>query len=630
MIFRSVARLFESWIDSFARRSSLRPPEGVWRFVWFYVRQAKGAFAAMALFGGAVAVLEAGLFWFVGRLVDMLSAAPREAGWRGLIETHGGELLGMAAVVLLGRFVVTTLGALVEEQAIVLKFFNLVRWQAYSHVARQSISFFQNDFAGRIVTKVWSAGQATGDLLTSLLQVGWFMIIYTVSTMALVGQLDWRLAAVIAVWVVIFVLLARYFVPRIRHHARETAEAASMLNGRMVDSFGNVQTLKLFGREDENDYYIREGFERFQDTLRPFARLLTAVRSSLAILSGIMITMVALLCVELWASNAMTVGGVAFTLGLVLRLNMLLGRMMTQLNSIMRNIGTIQNSAELISRPIGLVDAPAATVLSVGEPDIRFEGVTFAYGAKGPVINNLDLHIRPGEKVGIVGRSGAGKSTLVNLLLRFHDVQSGRILIDGQDIATVTQESLRGAIGMVTQDTGLLHRSIRDNILFGRKDASEDALRRAADRAEALDFILPLEDNRGRTGFDAQVGERGVKLSGGQRQRIAIARVMLKDAPILVLDEATSALDSEVEAVIQDNLDRLMEGKTVLAIAHRLSTIAALDRLVIMDEGRIVEMGTHAELLEAGGLYADLWARQSGGFLAGEPDGVTSDRTVPA
>ncbi|MBP1852584.1 ABC transporter ATP-binding protein [Rhizobium halophytocola] len=620
MIFRSIARLFEHWIDPFSARRALRPPENVWSFVWFYVRQAKGPFAAMALFGGAVAVLEAALFWFVGRLVDMLGAAPREAGWSGLIADHGTELMVMGGVVLLGRFLVTAVGALVEEQVIVLNFFNLVRWQAYAHVARQSINFFQNDFAGRIVTKVWSAGQATGDLLTSLLQVCWFMIIYTVSTMALVGQLDWRLAAVIAVWVLIFSLLARYFVPRIRFHARETAEASSMLNGRIVDSFGNIQTLKLFGREDENDYYIREGFDRFQSTLQPFARLLTAVRSSLAILSGIMITTVAWLCVELWMAGSMTVGGVAFTLGLVLRLNMLLGRMMTQLNGIMRNIGTIQNSAELISRPIGLVDAKDAQTLNVRQPNIRFEGVSFGYGHKGPVIDDLTLEIRPGEKVGIVGRSGAGKSTLVNLLLRFYDVEKGRILVDGQDIAQVTQESLRSSIGMVTQDTALLHRSIRDNILFGRQDAGDDALRRAAERAEALDFIEGLEDHRGRKGFDAQVGERGVKLSGGQRQRIAIARVMLKDAPILVLDEATSALDSEVEAVIQANLDRLMQGKTVLAIAHRLSTIAALDRLVIMDQGRIIEMGTHAELLERGGLYADLWARQSGGFLAGEPD----------
>ncbi|NKN38365.1 ABC transporter ATP-binding protein [Agrobacterium sp. a22-2] len=626
MSFRSIARLFESWINPFARRDDLRPPESTWAFVWFYVRQAKWAFVAMALFGGLVAMLEAALFWFVGRLVDVLDTVSPQAGWDGLIASHGLELLGMLLVVLIGRFVVVTFGALVEEQVIVLNFYNLVRWQAYVHVARQSLSFFQNDFAGRIVTKVWSAGQSTGDLLTALLQVGWFMAIYTISTMALVAQLDWRLAAIIAAWVAVFGVLARIFVPRIRHHARDTAETASMLNGRLVDSYSNIQTLKLFGREEQNDHYIRDGFDRFQDSMRPFARLLTGVRASLALLSGIMIVTIAALSIDLWFAGAITAGGVAFTLGLVLRLNMLLGRMMTQLNGIMRNIGTIQNSAELISKPIGLTDAEGAAPLAVREPEIRFEDVSFHYGRSKGVIDHLTLTIRPGEKVGIVGRSGAGKSTLVNLLLRFYDVEQGRILIDGQDISKVTQESLRAQIGMVTQDTSLLHRSIRDNILFGRSDASDEQLRKASLRAEALDFIERLEDQRGRQGFAAHVGERGVKLSGGQRQRIAIARVMLKDAPILVLDEATSALDSEVEAAIQSNLDRLMQGKTVLAIAHRLSTIAALDRLVVMDKGRIIEQGTHAELVESGGLYSELWARQSGGFLALDEE---SDEDAP-
>ncbi|UJW74310.1 ABC transporter ATP-binding protein [Rhizobium sp. SL42] len=614
-MFNSVARLFENWLDPFSRVDNLRPPEKTWAFVWFYVSQAKLAFLLMAVFGGSIAVLEAGLFWFVGRLVDVLDTVPRDAGWEGLIAAHGGELAAMALVMLAGRFIVVTIGALVEEQVIVLNFFNLVRWQAYAHVARQSLSFFQNDFAGRIVTKVWSAGQSTGDLLTSLLQVVWFMVIYTISTMALVAQLDWRLSAVIGAWIAIFLVLARLFVPRIRYHAKESAEASSMLNGRLVDSYSNIQTLKLFGKERQNDHYIKAGFDRFQDTLRPFARLLTGVRASLAILSGVMIVMVAAISIDLWFSGAITGGGVAFTLGLVLRLNMLLGRMMTQLNSIMRNIGTIQNSAELIAKPIDLTDRAGATALRVVSPEIRFEDLSFHYGRKKGVIDHLTLTIAPGEKVGIVGRSGAGKSTLVNLLLRFYDVEGGRIMIDGQDISTVTQESLRSQIGMVTQDTALLHRSIRDNIVFGREDASDEQLLKAADRAEALDFIQRLEDQRGRKAFDAHVGERGVKLSGGQRQRVAIARVMLKDAPILVLDEATSALDSEVEAAIQSNLDKLMQGKTVLAIAHRLSTIAALDRLVVMDKGRIIEQGTHSDLVARGGLYSELWARQSGGFL---------------
>lgn len=614
-MLKNIARRFETWIEPFAPRQNLRPPSGVLAFIWFYVSQAKLPFLAMLVLGGLVAMLEAGLFYFVGRLVDILDSVKPEAGWTGLMAAHGAELAFMLAVVLVARFVVVTLQALVEEQTIVPGFFNLVRWQAYAHVARQSISFFQNDFSGRIVTKVWSAGQSTGDLMVAILQVVWFVVIYAASTMALVFQLDWRLAAIVLVWIVTFLCLARYFVPKIRKLARESAEASSSLNGRMVDAYSNIQTLKLFGRDDENDRYVRAGFDRFQRAIIPFTRYLTSVRASLALLSGLMISSIAAFAVHLWLSGTISAGAVAFTLALVLRLNMLLGRMMSQFNSIMRNIGTIQNSAELISKPLGMVDRPEAPSLVVEEPEIRFENIRFHYGKGAGIIDDLSLTIRPGEKVGIVGHSGAGKSTLVNLLLRFYDLEGGRILIDGQNIAEVAQESLRAQIGMVSQDTALLHRSVRDNILFGRPDAGEDALVQAAKEAEALDFIQSLSDQNGRRGFDAHVGERGVKLSGGQRQRIAIARVLLKNAPILVLDEATSALDSDVEAAIQSNLQRLMGGKTVLAIAHRLSTIAALDRLVILQAGQIVEQGTHAELLRAGGVYAGLWARQSGGFI---------------
>ncbi|MDE1158088.1 MAG: ABC transporter ATP-binding protein [Neorhizobium sp.] len=614
----SIFRAFENYIKPFARREDLKPPENVFAFIWFYISQAKAPFLAMLVLGGMTAAIEAALFWFVGRLVDILATVKPGDGWSGLLAQHGGELVGMLVLIAVVRFFVTLATALTDQQVITPGFYNMMRWQSYMHVARQSLTFFQNDFSGRIVTKVWSGGQAAGDLVTSLMESVWFVVIYSVSMLFLVGGLDWRLALMVILWVAVFSALARYFVPRIRFHSRETAEAASMLSGRMVDAYGNIQTLRLFGRDEANDRYMREGFDLYQETQIMFTRFITGVRASMALLSGIMITSMAALCIHLWLEGRITAGAVAFTLALVLRLNFLLGRLMTQFNGIMRNFGTVQNAAETISQPISLVDAPDAKELVVSKPEIRFENVRFGYGRERMIIDDLSLTIRPGEKIGIIGRSGAGKSTMVNLLLRFYDVDSGRILIDGQDISKVTQESLRSHLGMVTQDTSLLHRSIRDNILFGRPDATEAQVMEAARRAEADQFILTLSDQRGRTGLEAHVGERGVKLSGGQRQRVAIARVMLKDAPILVLDEATSALDSEVEAAIQSNLERLMEGKTVLAIAHRLSTIATLDRLIVMDKGRIIEEGTHAQLIARGGLYADLWNRQSGGFVAAD------------
>ena len=611
-------RFFETRIRPFAQKGDLRPPQGTLAFIWFYVRQAKAPFLAMLVLGGLTAAIEAALFWFVGRLVDILASIDRAQGWDGLLAAHGWELGGMLVLIGVVRFLVTLVTALVDQQMITPGFYNLVRWQSYQHVARQSLSFFQNDFAGRIVTKVWSGGQAAGDLVTSLMESVWFVCIYSVSMLMLVGGLDWRLAVLVLAWVAVFAALARYFVPRIRYHSKETAEAASMLSGRMVDAYSNIQTLRLFGRDEANDRYMRDGFDTFQSTTIMFTRFITGVRASMALLSGVMITSMAALCIHLWLQGKISAGAVAFTLALVLRLNFLLGRLMTQFNGIMRNFGTVQNAAELISQPIQLTDASGAPALEVKKPEIRFNDVSFHYGRQAGVIDHLNLTVRAGEKVGIIGRSGAGKSTLVNLLLRFYDLEGGRIEIDGQDISKVSQETLRAQIGMVTQDTSLLHRSIRDNILFGRPDASDTQLASAAQKAQADGFIDNLVDQRGRKGFDAHVGERGVKLSGGQRQRIAIARVMLKDAPILILDEATSALDSEVEAAIQASLDGLMQGKTVLAIAHRLSTIAMLDRLIVMDQGRIVEEGTHSELIARGGLYSELWARQTGGFLAAD------------
>ncbi len=614
---KAVYSLFERWVDPFREPDKLRPPSTTLAFLWHYARQAKWPLATALAVGGLAPLVEAGLFYFTGRLVDILDQAGRagaERSWSELFQAAGPELLFMAVTVLVIRFIVTALTTMLEGQTLSPGFYNMIRWQANSYVQRQSYAFFQNDFAGRIATKVWQAGQAAGDLIESLIQVVWFMAIYSITTLVLVGQLDWRLAAAVIVWIVAFGLIARHYLPRIRKNAEASAEAGSMINGRIVDSYSNIQTIKL-NTVDDDERYMREGFTRYLAAVFPFMRSLTGVRLAMTALSGVMIVVIAGITIDLWTKDAITVGQVSFTLGLILRLNMLLGRLMMQLNGMLRQLGLIENSMKLLSAPLGLEDKRDAKPLLITEARIDIQNVTFHYGKAAGVLDKINFSIKGGERIGLVGHSGAGKSTLVNLILRLYDVEKGAILVDGQDVRDVTQASLRRAFAVVSQETALLHRSLRDNIMLARDDATDEDLTEAARQAEADEFIARLEDFNGRKSFDAFVGERGVKLSGGQRQRIAIARAILKNAPILILDEATSALDSEVEASIQENLRQLMEGKTVIAIAHRLSTIAALDRLIVMDKGRIAEEGTHEELIARGGIYAGLWARQSGGFL---------------
>ncbi|TYC55881.1 ABC transporter ATP-binding protein [Rhodobacterales bacterium] len=592
-------------------------PRGGFAALAYFVSQVRWPFAAMLVLGGVSALLEVVIFNFLGRIVDLLDGANRAT----FFTDHLWTLLGMAFVVLVVRVSVSTLTALLEEQTVTPGFFNLVRWQSHSRVMRQSLSYFQDDLAGRLAQKVLQSGASAGDFMVNLLQVAWFIVVYALTTLVLVADLDWRLGVVVGLWLAAFAVTAWAFVPRVRSASKDVANSYSGVTGRLVDTYTNIQSVKLFGSAEEESRGARGAFEVFIGKLTRFTRLLTSIRIIMGTINGAIIILITAIALMAWQDGSISAGHVAFALSLILRLNILLNRLFNQLNGLFRHFGTLQDSMETVVKPIALADKRDAVELSVRKGTVTFENVRFHYGKAGGVIDHLDLAIGAGERVGIVGPSGAGKTTLTSLLLRFFDVEGGRILVDGQDIRDVTQESLRRSIGMVTQDTSLLHRSIRENILYGRVSAGEQDLMRATRKAHALEFIEELEDRRGRSGFDAFVGERGVKLSGGQRQRIAIARVLLKDAPILVLDEATSALDSEVEAAIQDNLQELMAGKTVIAIAHRLSTIAAMDRLIVMDGGRIVQQGSHDELLgDAGGLYAQLWQRQSGGFLKAEPE----------
>jgi ATP-binding cassette, subfamily B, multidrug efflux pump len=608
-------RFFENLVDPFRAHDPGMPPPTLAGFYWHYTREVWPVLACLLGVGLLVSLIEVSIFRYVGAIVDMLKTTTPDR----VLADYGWTFAWMAFVVIVARPLATILHDLLVQQSLAPSFTNLVRWQTHRYVLRQTVGFFTNDFAGRIAAKIIQTGPALRESVVQVCDALWFVTIYSVSSLVLFGKLDAWLTVPLAVWIGLFVFVLYYFVPRIRKRSVIVSEARSMLTGRIVDSYTNIQTVKLFAHTSREDDYARDAVEDHTRKFRRSTRLITSMSSTVVIMNGLLIAGTTALAIWLWAGGLLSLGDLTIASGLAIRIATMSGWIMWTSIGIFDNVGAVQEGMETIARPQDLVDKPAATELKVKSGEIRFENVTFHYGKKSGIIENLSLTIAPGEKVGLVGRSGAGKSTIANLLLRFYDVEGGRIVIDGQDIAQVSQDSLRSQIGLITQDTSLLHRSIRENVLYGRPDADEDAMRDAVRQAQADAFVPGLSDHWGRQGFDAHVGERGAKLSGGQRQRVAIARVLLKDAPILVLDEATSALDSEVEAAIQESFSKLMAGKTVIAIAHRLSTIAAMDRLVVLDHGQIVEMGSHAELIRKGGLYASLWSRQSGGFLDATP-----------
>ncbi|KAB2848874.1 MAG: ABC transporter ATP-binding protein [Hyphomicrobiaceae bacterium] len=612
-------RWFETRLDPFATKDVAQPPSGLRAFYWHYLKPIWPMAALLLLVDLVAAVTEVVVMTFLAYLIDMLKLARTPADF---LADNATLLVAMGGLVLIGRPLFIIAYELLKSQVISPPFQASVRWQAHRYLLRQSLGFFQNDFAGRVANKLMQTANGLRDTLVLISDAVVFVAVQWIAALALFAAADLRLTLPLLAWFAGYAGILAYFIPRVRTRATEASEARSMLLGRIVDSYTNILTVKLFAHAEREDAYARNALEEQLGKHRAYVRLTTSMIGILNVLNGLLITATTALALWLWTANTVTLGAIVLVTALVLRITQMSGWVMNLVTNIFESIGTVQEGAETISKPQTILDAPAAKTLAVTKGEIRFERIGFNYGSvKGTpgadpkrVIDGLDLTIAAGEKVGLIGRSGAGKSTLVNLLLRFYNLEKGRILVDGQDIAEVTQESLRAQIGMVTQDTSLMHRSVLDNILYGRPEAGLEGAIEAARRAHAHDFILDLEDKDGRKGYAARVGERGVKLSGGQRQRVAIARVLLKDAPILILDEATSALDSEAEAAIQEQLANLMAGKTVIAIAHRLSTISAMDRLIVLDEGRILEQGSHRELLRKGGLYASLWARQSGSF----------------
>lgn len=604
-------RYFENLVDPFvAYKESDTPPTRLWPFMLEYSRPFMRVFFWAGLISIVVATVEVGLIYYMGRVVDLLSGAPTEV-W----QTHGTELILVAVFVLLLRPILHVVDVLLLNNTILPNFGTLIRWRAHKHVLRQSVGWFENDFAGRIANRIMQTPPAAGEAVFQVFDAISFSLAYLIGAAILLMAADPRLLLPLLIWFALYGLLVYWTVQRVGPASQAASDARSAVTGRVVDSYTNIHSVKMFAHGSQELEYAREAIEETRRTFMVEMRIFTVMDVVLVTLNGLLIVGVVGWAIALWMQGSASVGVVAAATALTLRLNAMTGWIMWALTSFFRQLGVVAEGMETIAQPIDLLDAPDAKPLQLTDGQIEIRDLSHHYGRRTGGLDHVNLTIQPGEKIGLIGRSGAGKSTLVKLLLRFYDVEQGAILIDDQNIAGVTQDSLRGHIGMVQQDSALLHRSVRDNLLYGRPEATEEQMIAAAKQAEAHEFILNLQDPQGRTGYDAHVGERGVKLSGGQRQRVTLARVILKNAPILLLDEATSALDSEVEASIQETLYGMMQGKTVIAIAHRLSTIAQMDRILVMDGGRIVEQGDHAELMVQGGLYAQFWARQSGGFL---------------
>lgn len=603
---------FESLINPYPDGAPKQPPNTMLAFVWHYTKSSWKILAAMTVLVALISAMEVALFGFLGNIVDWLSEADRET----FLQDEGYTLVIMMVFVLVVMPIVGLLHSLVLHQSILGNYGMIMRWQMHKYLLRQSLSFFSDEFAGRVATKVMQTSLAVRDAAITILNVMVYVVVYFLGAMILAASFHWGLVLPFAIWLASYLVMLSYFLPRMSGIAKDQADARSLMTGRVVDSYTNITTVKLFAHTDREETYAKDAMHGFLRTVHPQMRLSTNLEMCIDILNHMLLAGAAAAVIMLWTTNSVGIGAVAVAVGLVLRMNGMAHWVTWELARLFEALGVIQDGMNMLSQAQSIQDKPDAVDLDANGKPILFENVCFTYGGEGTVMESLSLDIKPGEKIGLVGRSGAGKTTLTNILLRFYDVEGGAVKIGDQNVVDIKQDSLRENIGMVTQDTLLLHRTIRENIAYSKPKATDEEIIEAAKRANAWEFIKTLVDNQGNLGLDAQVGERGVKLSGGQRQRIAISRIFLKDAPILVLDEATSALDSEVEAAIQESLFKLMEGKTVIAIAHRLSTIAQLDRLVVMDQGAILENGTHDQLVKAGGIYADLWSCQSGGFLS--------------